>query len=202
MPANKELLLIFVKNPDKGRVKTRLARGVGDAKALAVYQDLLQITKSVADQIEVHRQVWYSRHISCQDLWAEGGYAKHIQQGEGLGQRMKGAFRKAYADGFKKAVIIGSDCAELEPHIIRRAYRQLDDRQVVIGPARDGGYYLLGMAGFYPALFDGKEWSSSSVCAETVRQLEEKNIPYRLLPTLNDIDTEADLIESNKLPSP
>lgn len=194
--------MIFIKNPRKGTVKTRLAQTVGEAKALSIYNELLQLTKSVADQIKVHRQVWYSQFIDNDDLWPESKYTKQVQQGDDLGQRMKEAFRKAFADGNKKAVIIGSDCAQLEPKIIRSAYRQLEDRQVVIGPARDGGYYLLGMSEFYPALFDRKKWSSPSVFNDTIRQLKDQDIAYRLLPTLNDIDTEADLQQSKRLQAP
>jgi rSAM/selenodomain-associated transferase 2/rSAM/selenodomain-associated transferase 1 len=192
-------LIIFVKNPEKGKVKTRLAKTIGAEKALEVYQKLLQITKSIVDPLSVHKQVWYSRFVDEDDLWSEGGYEKHPQEGENLGKRMQHAFEQAFTGGHQKVVIIGSDCSSLETDILREAFDQLDDHDVVIGPANDGGYYLLGMSEFYPSLFEGKTWSTSSVFESTIRQVENLNISYHLLPTLNDIDTEADLRASTKI---
>lgn len=194
-----ETLLIFVRNAEKGRVKTRLARTVGDDKALAVYNMLLTMTKSAVDPLEVNRQVWYDRHIANGDIWSGGTYGKKLQRGEDLGARMKSAFHHAFATGFEKVVIIGSDCPGLTHSLLRQAFRLLDECEVVIGPSRDGGYYLLGMTTYRPALFDRKKWSTSAVCRQTIHQLEEREISYRLLPVLNDIDTEQDLSQSRHL---
>ena len=197
MVMDQKVLLIFTKNPEKGQVKTRLAQTVGEEKAMAVYQRLLHLTKSVAGQVDADRQVWYSRYINHEDLWTGEEYTKHKQQGVDLGQRMKEAFRQAFAEGYQKAVIIGSDCAEIKPEMIRQAYRRLDENDTVIGPARDGGYYLLGMADYYPDLFDLERWSHSSVFTETVQRLKALGLTCHLLPELNDIDTESDLLESD-----
>lgn len=193
MPYRKELLLIFIKNPVKGEVKTRLAQTVGDDKALAVYKELLKITKSVSRTLTINKQVWYSSFIEEDDLWREDSYTKHLQQGTNLGQRMKNAFQQSFATDFKKVVIIGSDCAELRTSILQQAFKLLDKHEVVIGPSLDGGYYLLGMSNYYPTLFEQKKWGSPSVFEETIRQLQKMNISYQLLPVLNDIDTEEDL---------
>ncbi len=192
-----KVLIVFTKNSERGKVKTRLAKTVGDKKALQVYQKLLKITKSVTDQLDVSKQVWYSRFIDNDDLWSEDDYEKHLQKGDSLGMRMQHAFYKAFTDGYQKVVIIGSDCSELSPKIIEQSFRDLETSQAVIGPASDGGYYLLGMRNFYPSLFAGKSWSTSSVFEETIRQFNEMNISYEKLPILNDIDTEADLKASN-----
>lgn len=193
------LLLIFVKNPEAGKVKTRLARAVGDDKALAVYQKLLKITKAVTDRLEVSRQVWYSRFVAKKDLWSDGPYVKKLQRGKKLGGRMKEAFRQSFNDGFGRVVIIGSDCAELNASVLRQAFQALVNHDVVIGPSQDGGYYLLGMTQFYPSLFEDKKWGTSTVCRQTVDQLEEMNASYHLLPMLNDIDTLEDLNHSQRL---
>ncbi len=192
-------LLIFIKNPERGKVKTRLAETAGDDTALEVYQKLLQITQSVTDQMDVHREVWYSRFIKQDDMWSGGRYEKKRQRGKDLGARMKAAFREAFARGSGRVVIIGSDCPGLRPPILRQAFRLLGDHKVVVGPAEDGGYYLLGMAEFYPALFDRKKWSTSTVCEQTIQQLNKMNVSYRLLPELNDIDTQPDLDQSQHL---
>ncbi|MEL7833089.1 TIGR04282 family arsenosugar biosynthesis glycosyltransferase [Fodinibius sp. Rm-B-1B1-1] len=205
MPKNKKhlsALIIFVKNPEKGKVKTRLAKTVGDEKALDVYHELLRITKSVADSISVNKQVWYSQFVEENDLWSKGTYEKYPQEGENLGQRMQHAFREAFESEQQKVVIIGSDCASLRNEIVQEAFNKLDTHEVVIGPAQDGGYYLLGMSEYYPVLFEGKSWSSSSVLQSTVEQVEKMNLSYHLLPTLNDIDTEADLRTSNRIALP
>lgn len=192
-------LIIFVKNPEKGKVKTRLGRSVGDEKALEVYHELLRITKSVADPLSVNKQVWYSQFVDKNDLWSDGNYEKCPQTGETLGQRMQNAFQKAFESGDQKVVIIGSDCASLRTEIVQEAFDELDSHDVVVGPAQDGGYYLLGMSADYTELFEGKSWSTSSVLKSTLVQIENLQLSHHLLPTLNDIDTEADLRDSTKI---
>ncbi|SMO33701.1 hypothetical protein SAMN06265218_10187 [Fodinibius sediminis] len=192
------LLMIFVKNPELGKVKTRLARSIGDKQALAVYQELLKLTQSATDSLNVTRQVWYSRFIEQEDQWKEN-YQKRLQRGADLGMRMKSAFQEAFDNGFEKVVIIGSDCAEMTPGLLREAFQLLEKKDVVIGPSRDGGYYLLGMANFYPGLFEDKKWSTPAVGEQTIRQLQEMQVSHALLPVRNDIDTAQDLAESTQL---
>lgn len=188
-----EVLLIFVKNPVKGAVKTRLAKAIGEEKALSVYRKLLQLTKAATDPLDVSKQVWYSQSVDPDDLWAPDKYDKQLQQGDDLGLRMQTAFRKAFADGFERVVIIGSDCAEINAEIIREAFRRLDKCDVVVGPSADGGYYLLGMTEFYPDLFEQKKWSTPTVYKQTIQQLKGMEISHHALPVLNDIDTAEDL---------
>lgn len=191
------VVIVFTKNPEEGKVKTRLAKTMGSQKALRVYQKLLRITKSVTDQLEVSKQIWYSRFIDNDDIWSDGNYEKHLQKGDNLGHRMQHAFSNAFAEGYHKVVIIGSDCSALKPEFIEQSFQALDKHQAVIGPAKDGGYYLLGMSNFYPTLFEGKSWSTSTVFDKTIHQFEEMNLSYKKLPVLNDIDTETDLKASN-----
>lgn len=185
--------MAFTKNPELGKVKTRLAQAIGDEQALSVYNKLLRLTKSVTDPIQVTKQLWYSSFIDHQDIWSDDSYDKCLQKGPDLGKRMQHAFQKAFDEPFEKAVIIGSDCSTLTTDIIRQAFQALDNHRVVIGPARDGGYYLLGMSEYYPELFTNKSWSTPSVFANTTEQLRKMDISYSLLPMLNDIDTLEDL---------
>lgn len=196
-PENKSLLLIFIKNPQKGYVKTRLARSIGDDKAFKIYGKLLSITKSAADHLNTDRQVWYSEFIEDGDLWSAGNYEKKLQQGDDLGERMKHAFRQAFRDGYNKVTIIGSDCPSITSQIIERAFQSLEDNEVVIGPSRDGGYYLLGTTDFYPDLFSGINWSTSSVYEETISKVQSLNLSFKIMPTLNDIDNKQDLLKSD-----
>lgn len=190
---DKNLLLIFVKNPKRGHVKTRLAESVGEEEALRIYRQLLRITKSVSDKLNCIRQVWYSDFIDGEDLWSTGDYEKRLQKGSNLGERMKQAFRQVFADGYEKAIIIGSDCAALKYQIIEHSFKALDRNDAVIGPSEDGGYYLLGMSEFYPNIFDGINWSTSTVFEATIAKVEELDLSVQLMPQLNDIDTIEDL---------
>lgn len=190
----KNILLIFVKNPEKGRVKTRLAQDIGDEKALTAYEKLLHYTRKIiySMKTEAIRQVWYSRFVPDDDHWFKGKFEKKVQQGETLGERMRLAFEKAFASGFDKAVIIGSDCAQLTGDILDKAYQELGVSDVVIGPSEDGGYYLLGMKDFHPELFDNINWSTQRVYEQTQSRIIQSGLTLSTLPVLNDVDTIED----------
>ncbi|TYP93973.1 hypothetical protein LX73_1690 [Fodinibius salinus] len=192
-----DLLLIFIKNPEPGTVKTRLARTIGDGPALKVYQKLLTMTREVAEKMPCRRQIWYSKYIDENDRWDSKQFEKKVQQGVNLGERMQYAFRKGFKSGADRIVIIGSDCADLQKHHLDNAFRKLQEYDVVIGPSQDGGYYLLGMRDYYPILFKDKEWSTGSVYQDTVEQAKKKKISLAALAELNDIDTESDMRESD-----
>ncbi len=192
---NTEHLIIFVKNPVLGRVKTRLAADVGDEKALEVYLQLVELTRKAAVQTDCSRNVFYSDEIE-QDGWDEDKFNKFVQEGDTLGDRMSNAFKQIFALGATKAVIIGSDCPELSSEIIETAFQLLDKKDVCIGPATDGGYYLLGMKSPLPFIFENKDWSTSSVLYYTSRDLKANNLSYDFLKPLSDLDTIDDLRES------
>lgn len=194
-----EVLIIFVKNPVKGRVKTRLAKSIGAPKALAVYRQLLQITKQITGFLPVDKQVWYSDSVAQNDIWNEGRFTKYQQQGDNLGERMSTAFQQAFAQSYSKAVIIGSDCADLKELHLKNAFKALDSHDVVLGPAEDGGYYLLGMTHFIPTLFEEIAWSEATVFEQTIHKLKSLSKTYHLLPILNDIDDIEDLKRSDLL---
>lgn len=199
MTAN-DSLIIFVKNPEKGKVKTRLAKDIGDDQALHVYHRLLQYTKSISKPLNSEKIVYYSDFIDNNDLWDNMTFEKHLQDGADLGERMQNAFAEAFARGQQRVLIIGSDCVELETYMIKEAFAVLENNDVVIGPAKDGGYYLLGMRKFYPTLFENKPWSSDDLLMDTIIDLKKLNAPYYLLKTLSDIDHVEDLALMSKLP--
>lgn len=194
---SQNLLIIFVKNPEAGKVKTRLASSVGDLNALHIYKSLLSKTRNVASQTEAVRQVWYSSFINHTDKWNTEIFQKKKQKGSNLGERMRNAFRQGFENQFNKIVIIGSDCPELTPAHINRAFNALGQYDAVIGPSEDGGYYLLGLSRLLDELFLDKAWSTSSVFGQTTVTLEKHNRSFRLLEVLNDIDTVDDLKKSN-----
>lgn len=186
------LLMIFVKNPEPGKVKTRLARTTGREKALAIYMKLLAYTRKITEALNIDKQVWYSRHIDDSDGWNPELYTKKVQQGNNLGVRMKYAFKEAFRNGYTRVAIIGSDCAELSSVIIQQAFDLLTEQDVVVGPSSDGGYYLLGMNAFHPILFDDIKWSTPAVLPKTLEIIRQKELGLHLLPELNDVDDEAD----------
>ncbi len=188
---NDNALIIFIKNPELGKVKTRLAKTVGDERALAIYKALMEHTRNIALSVSSDRLLFYSQKIHPNDNWSIVDFKKHLQATGDLGTKMKTAFQQAFQD-HQKVVIIGSDCASLTPAIVKVAFRQLEKHSFVIGPALDGGYYLLGMNQYAPSVFDDIAWSTASVLEDTKQRIKALDLDYVLLPALSDIDFEED----------
>ena len=188
----KNALIIFVRKPELGKVKTRLAATIGDENALKIYNDLLLHTKSIVKNLSADKFIFYNDQFIEEDLWSESRFYKKIQVGNTLGDKMENAFKTLYSEGYEKIIIIGSDCFELDESLINKAFEQLDKHDVVIGPANDGGYYLLGMREFYPFLFMNKKWSTNEVFSDTLKDIEANNLSYFQLSMLTDVDTEED----------
>jgi len=184
-------LIIFIKNPQLGKVKTRLAVSIGSDAALAVYHKLCQHTRQTVLGVEVERQLYYSDFIDRHDAWKEGQFVKHQQVGSDLGARMNQAFQDSLKQG-NRAVIIGSDCPQLTADLLRDAFQALVEHPFVLGPAQDGGYYLLGMREPCPGLFHNMEWSTEKVTEMTLQRIHEQKKSCFLLPILSDIDTIED----------
>ena len=191
----KKALIIFVRKPEKGKVKTRLAATLGEEKALSIYIELLQYTQIIAAATTADKYVFYSDYIQQNDLWSGSGFKKKLQGNYDLGGKMEEAFSILFEEGYAKVVIIGSDCFELSTAIIEQAFKLLEENEVVIGPASDGGYYLLGMKKLWPFIFENKQWSTENVFQQTLNDLQKENIPYGELITLTDVDTEEDWIK-------
>ncbi|WNJ21316.1 TIGR04282 family arsenosugar biosynthesis glycosyltransferase [Pontibacter sp. G13] len=193
MASQSRLLLIFVKDPIPGQVKTRLAADIGHEKALAVYRELLAHTRRLAASVDAHPWVWYGNRVPENDLWSEAGFERTLQTGDDLGERMELAFADGFERGFREICIIGSDCAQLTAEILTDAFDQLTKQDAVIGPAQDGGYYLIGMNRLHAGVFRGKTWSTDTVFEETVADLQSANLSIHQLPTLSDVDHASDL---------
>lgn len=187
------LLIIFYKNPELGKVKTRLASSIGDAKAFSIYLLLAEHTRRITEHLGVHKVVFYSDYIDLDDSWPHDVYQKRLQMGSDLGERMENAFKSGFNEGYKSICIIGTDCLELTRNIIEEAFRKLLTQDIVIGPANDGGYYLLGMNYFYNKLFRNKRWSSNTVLADTLADTRMLGLTNWQLETLTDVDEEKDL---------
>ena len=190
------LLMIFVKNLIPGMVKTRLAKDIGIDKALDVYQELVHRTHKITKKIDVDKAVYYSEYVEIEDIWDNGDYELTSQKGFTLGEKMSNAFDEAF-DSYNKVLIIGSDCYDLNSKTIKTAFEMLEENDLVVGPAKDGGYYLLAMKEYLPQLFQDKEYSTDSVLKELLAEAEALELSVYQLPTLSDIDTLDDLKETD-----
>jgi rSAM/selenodomain-associated transferase 1 len=196
-PTSKKALIIFTRNPELGKCKTRLAAKIGDENALEVYKFLLNHTAHISKDIKADRYVFYSENIKKEDFWESGVFRKKLQIGTGLGARMQNAFSELLEMGYEKVIIIGSDLLDLNAELVNDAFNQLDSNEVVIGPAIDGGYYLLGMKVLHPNIFENKTWGTETVLKDTKGDLQ--NSKLHLLKELNDIDTFEDMQQYEQL---
>ena len=184
-------ILIFTRNPELGKVKTRLATTIGDQSALEIYEILLNHTQKIINPINVTKTVMYSDEVIIDDIWDNSKYDKKVQFGQDLGAKMKNAVAGAFENDYKKVVVIGSDLYDLQESDITTAFEKLNKFDVVLGPASDGGYYLLGLKFIPDNLFFNKKWGTSSVLKDTLIDLE--NFDIYLLDIKNDIDTFNDI---------
>lgn len=186
----KELIIVFVKNIKLGKVKTRLAKTIGNQAAFEVYSELVKVTEEAIKNVETDKRIYFS-DVIIDTKW-KNDY-KAVQKGHDLGERMKRAFKKGFDDGYERIILIGSDLPEISSEHIRNGLNALQSNEVVFGPAIDGGYYLIGLSELKEYIFDDKPWSQSNLLEVTLKALQQKKISYTLLRPLNDIDTFEDL---------
>tara|TARA_R110002051_G_scaffold181460_1_gene251021 strand:+ start:110300 stop:110920 length:621 start_codon:yes stop_codon:yes gene_type:complete len=189
--SSKNLLLIFTRNPELGKCKTRLAATVGDQTALEIYLFLLQHTVHITKNLKVAKAVYYSETIWQDDIWDATIYQKRLQSNGDLGVKMAHAFQEGFEAGYEKIIVMGSDMYDLSEGDIENAFSQLTQTDFVIGPAEDGGYYLLGMKTLEPSVFKDKKWGTETVLKDTLNDLKNKNIT--LLDSRNDVDYYEDI---------
>lgn len=188
---SKNCLIIFTRNPELGKGKRRLAATVGDETALRIYNFLLDHTRSITRDLEVTKQVWYTEKIHLEDAWDNRLFQKFKQEGADLGQRMQFACEQALQD-HDRVIIIGSDMYDLSKADLELAFEQLESHDAVIGPAQDGGYYLLGFhKKIISGIFEGKEWGTDEVLEKTLTDL--KCHRYYQLSVRNDVDYYEDI---------
>ena len=187
------LLMVFMKNPIAGKVKTRLAIDIGKEEALNIYLRLIEYTQFVTSKIQTcDKAIYYSSSVEEHDQWNSDTYNKYQQKGKGLGEKLSNAFADAFNQGYEKVIAIGTDSFEITGNIIDKAFRSLQDSEIVIGPAKDGGYYLIGMNEHKPEIFNGIEWGTDKVLSATLSIIRSINYRHALLKELSDIDTMED----------
>jgi len=189
MPAHQ--LIVFVKAPRPGFVKTRLARGLGLDAACQAYRQMADaVLQRIGSLSEV--ELRFSPDDAEPEIrpWLRPGWTARPQGDGDLGQRMQAAFAEAFAGGADRVALIGSDCPEITSGDIRQAWRELATYDVVLGPATDGGYWLIGLKAPQPALFENISWGSETVLAETLQRAKAAPLRVQLLRILMDIDTQ------------
>ncbi len=187
------LLMVFVRNAELGKVKTRIAKTIGDRKALKIYKELLRHTFETIEPLTCTKAVFFSNNTPDYINDLNCSHLKFLQNGDDLGEKMKNAFQQGFGNNFQSIIIIGSDNYELTPQIIQKAFDSLKDSDIVIGPAFDGGYYLLGMNKLTSELFENINWSTDSVFNKTIRVIESLGFNYKVLEPLNDVDNIEDV---------
>jgi rSAM/selenodomain-associated transferase 1 len=191
---SKKLLIVFVKNIKLGKVKTRLAKSIGNEGAFQVYKHLVEITETATSELSCEKNIYFS-DVIIEEKWPKT--SKFIQKGEDLGVKMQNSFKNGQKNGYEKIILIGSDLPNISPEIIQKGFDELEKNEVVFGPAEDGGYYLVGMNKPHFYIFENKKWSTENLLETTLSELKEKEISFSLLETLNDIDTIEDLEKSS-----
>lgn len=190
-------LAVFVKLPENGKVKTRLAATIGAKIATEFYrlcsETILKEISTISDN--VRRYIFFAGKNDLHRVkkWIGAGYYYVAQTDGDLGEKLENAFLIMLNHGARKAVILGSDIPDITAELAKEAIRLLDENDVVLGPSQDGGYYLIGLKKLYFELFHGISWSTSKVLEQTMAKAEESKLKVALLPRLIDIDTINDL---------
>jgi len=189
-------LAIFVKNPELGKAKTRIAKDSSDEKAFDIYNTLLSITRNLIKEVDTNKYIFYSKFIDTEDQWVSPTFNKKLQGGNNLGDKMSNGFKVLFTEKYNKVLLIGSDCPYITEEILLEAYNALNKKDFVIGPTFDGGYYLIGMKQYRPLVFSDIEWSTEAVLNTTIERIMTMNCSYELLPRLKAIDQITDWEES------
>ena len=209
----KKRLIIFTRYPVPGKTKTRLIPALGEQGAadlhsrMAEYTLLNLLILGCDQSLEIGiyysggdrtlMQNWLDPIISS--FFENDSHSRinpifyHAQIGEDLGNRMQGAFEDGFKNKIEKIIIIGTDCPDLSPHLIEETFWALNSQDVVLGPARDGGYYLIGLSQSFPMLFNHIDWGSDRVLAQTKKIIEQEKLSVYDLPVLTDVDRPDDL---------
>ena len=197
MKLDDRCLLFFIKSPEKGKVKSRLASVIGDKPAANLYRDFITQMLSTLKRGDFPFYICFYPKNALKGLreWLGGQYQYIPQKGKDLGERMRNGFIGAFEIGFRRVVLIGSDIPDLPLEFVEEAFTSLKKKDAVIGPALDGGYYLIGFKDktFSPQVFEGMAWGTETVFGETMNILKKLMQNVHTLPYRRDIDTIEDL---------
>lgn len=195
---NGNSILIFTRYPEAGKTKTRMIPLLGAQEAANLQRQMTEHTlttvKQLQGQLMVNVAIFYTGgNLQLMRSWLGDEY-DYVNQGEGdLGIRLSAAFQRGFEQGMGKVMIIGIDCPDLTETILRKGVEALSQHDLVLGPAIDGGYYLIGTQRWIPQLFKDISWGTGEVLNETKAIATQLNLKTALLPQLADIDRPEDL---------
>ena len=196
-----------MKYPEKGKVKRRLAREIGREKALCLFQKLVRHTLGIVSDFKmVHRDVdtflfYYPPEKNAEIRKAYPGTWTFVSQTDGhLGDKIGAAFDHVFQKGYGRAVLIGTDIADLIETDIEEAFEALNEDQAVVGPAQDGGFYLIGLKTRFAKAFNFPSWSNSQVCERTLQCFQDAGLRFKVISKRKDIDHEEDLVHVKDRP--
>jgi len=199
---HRNLLGFFAKFPEPGQVKTRLAQEIGPGAAAVFYRRLAEyVLKRTASLDSGYlRIVFYTPDAMRQGFeeWL-GNELLRPQRGADVGERMANALEEMFEMGAEKAIVVGADIPELHREIIDRAFRELDSADIVLGPAIDGGYYLIGMKASQPEIFLNIDWGTGEVFNQTVLNIKKMRLRYITVETLFDVDSLEDFLKAGEI---
>lgn len=202
-------LILFTRYPQPGQAKTRLIPALGAAGAADLHRQMVEQTLAQVRRLQVNLQVslqaepeplsveiWFAgtaAEASQMQDWLGDTWCYRVQQGEDLGERLQAANRAAFSAGMQQVITIGTDCPDLTAEILQQAFRLLDQQDLVLGPAQDGGYYLIGLRSYQPELFGQISWSSELVLRQTAEIAANLKLAIGYLEMLADVDRPEDL---------
>ena len=190
-------ILLFVKYPKDGVVKTRLSKSIGASAAVSLYKCFVEDILLTLQGLNAHTWVCYYPEDVEDDMavWLGRNYFYVLQKGKNLGKRLQHCFNYSFEKGFERSIAVASDVPEISEGIIGDAFKILQNKDAVIGPSYDGGYYLVGFKkkSYRTDIFDDISWSTNLVFDETLEKIEAHNLQYSVLDKLNDMDTIDDI---------
>lgn len=194
---HKEAVIVMTRVPEPGRTKTRMMPFLSAEQCAELHEHLLEDVRRTCSQVSADLFVCYTPAKSAERVRATFGPSASylLQQGSDLGERMHHAVSDVLARGYDSCVLIGADAPELQPSDVEAAFEALGESDIVLGPARDGGYYLIGMRHPHAEVFDVREYGQDGVLEDTMRNASRLSLSCRTLRPLHDLDTPEDLYE-------
>jgi hypothetical protein len=197
MTASKERLILFTRYPEPGKVKTRLVNALGQQGAAELHKRMTEHIAKTVRQFAATRSIatvyFEGALFGEMSRWLGKDFLFQPQSAGDIGERMANAFANSFLDGAERVVIIGSDCPEISLNTLEQAFQALRHNHVVIGPAKDGGYYLIGLSMMIPQLFRNIQWGTERVFQQTMKIVLALELNAALLQPLTDIDRPEDL---------
>lgn len=189
------VLIIFVKYPEPGFVKTRLAEKIGKDKAAFLYRLFVEAILARTEDIGFRRIIFCHPPKKSRGFrdWL-GANEVYFQEGDTLGERLSNAFEVTFKNGARRVITIGSDSPTIDKEVILKAFKNLENKQCVIGPAVDGGYYLIGLSRLHKEIFKDINWSTRDVFRQTKDKLNRLGLEFSILNKELDIDSFDDLM--------